>query len=153
MNKTFAKNRKSYHDYTMIESFEAGMSLTGAEVKSIRAGHINLLGSYVSIEGNIVTLKQCNISRPENLNTWSINGFDELREKKLLLNKREIKKIHNMVKEKTFTIIVTEVYQRDGTSTIKCKLNVAKGKKNYDKRNDLKNKQADIDTARQMKDY
>jgi len=151
MQKQYTKNRKAYHDYEMIESFEAGMSLTGAEVKSIRAGHINLQGSYAHIEGNKVILKQCHISKPDHIG-YNGKSFAEERERPLLLKKSEIQKIHKMVQEKGLSLIITEVYQRENTSTIKCKLNVAKGKRDYDKRETLKRKQADIDTKRQMKE-
>ena len=151
-NKTYAKNRKAYHDYEMVESYEAGMKLTGAQVKSIRAGTINLLGSYASIEDNGIFLKQCHISKPEHLG-FSGNSFDENAHIALLLHKKEINEIHKEVQSNGISLIITEVYQREGTGVIKCKLNVAKGKKDYDKRETLKRKQADIDTKRQMKDY
>jgi len=151
-NKTYVKNRKAFHDYEMLENFEAGISLTGAEVKSVRDGNINLLGSYVFIEGNSVILKQCHISKPDHLG-YNGKSFNETRHRNLLLHKKEIQKIHKIVKEKGISLIVTDVYQREGTGTIKCKLNVAKGKRDYDKRETLKRKQADIDTKRQIKDY
>jgi len=153
MNKVYSKNRKSYHDFEMIESLEVGICLTGPEVKAVREGRINLLGSYVSIKGNTVILKQCHISRPDNINNYAIRDFDELRERRLLMHKKEIAKFHKKVKENKFTLIVTEVYQREGTGVIKCKLNLAKGKSYSDKRQSLKEKQAKIDTARHLKDY
>jgi SsrA-binding protein len=151
-NKTYVKNRKSYHDYEMLSSYEAGMKLTGAQVKSIRNGNINLLGSYASIEEDGVFLKQCHISKPDHIG-YNGRSFDEKASIPLLLHKSEIQKILKEVQEKSKTLIVTEVYQREGTGTIKCKLNIAKGKRDYDKREALKRKQADIDSKRQMKDY
>ena len=154
MNKTYSKNRKSYHDYEMMESYEAGMKLSGAQVKSIRASTVSLLGSYASVDGNQIILKQCHISRPDHLGIEA-KGFDEHAYIALLLSKKQIRDIHKAVKEKGVSLIVTEIYQRDDTKVIKCKLNVAKGKRDYDKRETLKRKQADIDTKRQIrnKDY
>jgi len=151
-NKTYAKNRKAYYDYEMLQSFEAGMKLTGPQVKSIRAGTINLLGSYVSIEDNKVLFKQCHISKPNNLGYNGIS-FDENAIIPLLLHKSEIQKILKEVQEKSKTLIVTEVYQREGTGTIKCKLNVARGKRDYDKRETLKRKAQEMDAKREMKNY
>jgi SsrA-binding protein len=153
MNKQYARNKKAYHDYEMIESYEAGMKLSGAQVKSIRASTVNLLGSYASVEdNNQIVLKQIHISRPDHLGYMG-KSFNETEPVVLLLNKKEIKEIHKMVKEPGISLIVTEIYQRENTKTIKCKLNVAKGKRDYDKRESLKRKQADIDTKRQMKNY
>lgn len=149
-NITYTKNKKAYHDYEMLDSIEAGISLKGSEVKSIRKGQVNLLGSFVYIEGNKIILKQCHISRPDHIGKVS---HEEERPKPLLLNKSEIKKLHKEVQIEGLTLIVTEIYQREGTKNIKCKLNIAKGKKNYDKRKVLKEKQADIDVKRQIKDY
>jgi len=149
-NKTYTKNRKAYHDYEMIESIEAGISLTGPEVKAVRNGQVNLLGSFVFIEDNKVILKQCHISRPDHIGN---KPHEEERPRNLLLHKSEIQKLHKMVQAKGLTLIVTEIYQREGTGSIKCKLNVAKGKRDFDKREILKRKQADIDTKRQMKEY
>jgi len=150
MNKTYSKNKKAYHDFTMLETFEAGISLTGPEVKSVRASTINLKGSYVSIQDDKIALKGFHISRPSHLGNKS---HDETRDKFLLLTKKEIKKIRKAVKETGVTLIVTEIYQREGTKKIKVKLNIAKGNKSYDKRAILKEKQLDRDTKRQTKDY
>ena len=150
MQKQYAKNKKAYHDYEIIESIEVGIKLTGPEVKSVRNSQINLLGSYASIEGTIVLLKQCHISRPDHIGG---KAFDELRQRPLLLHKSEILKLHNKVKEKGLSLAVTEVYQRDGCGTIKCKLNLVKGKRDYDKRQDLKAKAQAMDTKRALKDY
>jgi SsrA-binding protein len=154
MNKTYSKNRKAYNDYTMVESFEAGMKLSGAQVKSIRASTVNLLGSYASVENNgkQIFLKQCHISRPDHLGAEA-KGFDEHAYIPLLLSKKQIRDIHKMVKEKGTSLIVTEIYQRDDTKVIKCKLNVAKGKRDYDKRETLKRKSQEMDTKRALKDY
>jgi len=151
-NKTYAKNRKAYHDYEMIEFYEAGMKLTGPQVKSIRAGTINLLGSYAMIDEDGIFLKQCHISKPDHLG-YNGNSFDEDAVIPLLLHKSEIQKILKEVQEKSKTLIVTEVYQREGTGTIKCKLNVARGKRDYDKRETLKRKAQEMDAKREMKNY
>jgi len=152
MNKDYAKNKKAFFDYEMLETYEAGISLSSSEVKSIREWKVTLLGSYASVDGNSIILKQCSISKPDNI-TYNSNEHSENRHKKLLLNKKEIEKIKKRVSEKGISLIVTKIYQRDNTKFIKCTLNVAKGKRNYDKRETIKRRESDIDTARQLKDY
>jgi SsrA-binding protein len=151
-NKTYSKNRKAYHDYEMIKSYEAGMRLTGPQVKSIRASTINLLGSYASVEDGQVFLKQCHISKPNNLG-YNGNFFDENANIPLLLNKKEINDIYKAIKERGITLIPLAIYQRENTKSIKIEIALAKGKRDYDKRQALKNKQASIDTSRELKKY
>jgi len=141
----YAKNKKAFYDYEFSESFEAGIILKGNEVKSIRDGRINLKGSWVSIENNEVILKNCYISKYES--SVSFETYDELRNRKLLLHKKEINKIINIVNKTGYTLIITEIYQRKG-KTIKAKLMIGKGKKDYDKRRILKNKQIKMDLDR-----
>lgn len=151
--KAYAKNKKAYHDYTMEDCIEVGLSLQGTEVKSVRKSRVQLKGSYVSIDikTNRVKLVNCHISRPDHIS--HNKSHDETRDKYLLLHKKEIQKLYAKVQEKGYTLIVTEIYQPEGGKKIKAKLCLAKGKDNYDKRAALKEKQLDIETKRMMKDY
>lgn len=150
--KTYTNNKKAKFDYNIIETYEAGIVLTGAEVKSVRKGSINLLGSFVNIdlETNTIQLKQCSISKPDHLG-YQARSFDELRVKYLLLNKKEINSILKEVLKPGYSIIPLSVYQREGTSTIKVKIGLSKGKKNHDKRSALKEKDLKIDMDRTIK--
>lgn len=150
----YSKNKKAYHDYEILDTYEAGISLTGAEVKAVRASQINLLGSFISIEGNKVQLKQCTISRPDHLG-YENRNFDETRIKFLLLNKKEIAKIYKEVQNPGYSIIPLEIYQREGTGTIKAKIAVCKGKSHKDKRQVLKEKdqKREMDRIIKNKDY
>jgi len=150
--KSYSKNRKARHDYSFIKTYEAGMKLSGAQVKSVRAGTISLLGSYISIEQNRVILKQVTISEPPNLGYMS-NSFDEKAEIYLLLNKKEISEMLKLVQERGISIIPLEVHQPKDTKTIKVKIAVAKGKRDYDKRNDLKEKTQKRDVEISLKGY
>ena len=149
--KTYSKNRKAFHDFIIEDTFEAGLSLTGPEVKSIRAGNVSLKGSYISVTPKKAVLKQVNITKPDNLDGYSNISFIENREIPLLLQKKEILKLFNEVKQERYSIIPLEIYQRENTKYIKIKIALAKGKREYDKRHSLKEKQAKIDTNRALK--
>ena len=148
--KIYAKNKKAYFDYEIIESYEAGIILLGPEVKGILDARIQLKGSYVQIKNNELYLISCSISKPEGNPSWVFH--DELREKKLLMHKKEIQKLNVKVQEKGFTLIVTEVY-KDTSKKIKVKLCLVKGKALYDKKSVIKERQLDIETKRILKDY
>ena len=152
--KLYNKNRKAYHDYEILDTYEAGISLTGAEVKAVRSSHINLLGSFISIENNKVQLKQCTISRPDHLG-YENKNYDETRIKFLLLNKKEIAKMYKEVQNPGYSIIPLEVYQREGTGSIKVKIAICKGKSHRDKRQVLKEKdqKREMDIVIKNKDY
>jgi SsrA-binding protein len=151
--KIYSKNKKAYHDYEILDTIEAGLSLQGTEVKSIRKSQVNLKGSYVIIDTkfNSVRLVNCHISRPDHISHNKVH--DETRDKYLLLHKKEIEKLYNKVQEKGFTLIITKIYQPDNSKKIKAELALAKGKHTYDKKQALKEKQLDIETKRQMKEY
>jgi len=151
MNVTYSKNKKAYHDYEMIQSYEAGMVLNSAQVKSIRASTVNLLGSYASVDDGKIVLKQAHISKPDNVH--HVKNFDEHAHIFLKISKKELREIHKAVKEKNTTLIVSEIYQRENTKFIKCKLNIARGKRDYDKREALKRKSQEMDAKRELKDY
>lgn len=148
--KTFSKNKKAFHDYHIIETVEAGIKLTGAEVKSIRASNVQLKGSYVIIKDNQLYLTGCHISKPSNI---GVQPYDETRDKILLLSKREKLKLMDKVSQKSFTLVVLEIYQPETSRNIKAKLALVQGKKDYDKRHDLKEKQLDRDAKRDMKNF
>lgn len=147
----YSKNKKAFHLYEMIECVEAGISLLGSEVKSVRKANINLLGSYVVIKDGMVKLVSCHISRPDHLGTHT--KFDETRDRSLLLHKKEVRKFHEKVKEKGYTLVVTEVYQSENSKKIKVKLCLGRGMSDYNKRAALKEKDLDMETKRILKDY
>jgi SsrA-binding protein len=144
----YAKNKKAYHDYAIIESFTAGLSLLGTEVKSIRSSNIQLRGSYCYIKDNRIFLTDAHISRPSYLRVNQ--HFEESREIPLLVTKSELKKITEKVKEKGISLVITKIFQPEDSKKIKAELALVKGKKEYDKRETLKRKQADIDAKREM---
>ena len=142
--KIISTNRKAFHEYHIFDKFNAGMVLTGSEIKSIRKGAINLKDSFVKIDDAEVFLYNCHISPYEQGNRYN---HEEKRTRKLLLNKKEIDKLIGRIKKDGYAIVPLEVYLENGWAKIEIAL--AKGKKLYDKRDDLAKKaQArDIDRA------
>jgi len=127
--KIIARNKKAYHDFEISEKIEAGIVLQGTEVKSIREGRINLKEAYARIRSGEAWLMQCHISPYSHGN---VHNHDPVRQRKLLLHKREIKKLIGKVKERGMTVIPLAVYLKDGL--IKVELGLGKGKKTIDKR-------------------
>lgn len=146
-NKTLAENRKARHDYFIEESFEAGIELVGTEVKSIRAGRANLKDSYADIVNGEVFVKNMHVSPYEKGNIFN---KDPLRERKLLMHKTEISRLIGFTTQKGYTLVPLSLYLKDGR--VKVNLAVAKGKKDYDKRDAMLEKAAKIDIDRQMKE-
>ncbi|WP_125153442.1 SsrA-binding protein SmpB [Clostridium rectalis] len=146
-NRTLAENRKARHDYFVEEAFEAGIELVGTEVKSIRAGKANLKDSYADIRNGEVFVCNMHISPYEKGNIFN---RDPLRERKLLLHKEQILKLASFTAQKGYTLIPLSLYLKNGK--VKVNLGVARGKKNYDKRNDMLEKAAKRDIDRQMKE-
>ena len=145
--KLIAKNPTARHNYEIIDTIEAGIVLTGTEIKSVRSGKVNLKDSYAVIEKNReVFVYSMNISSYENGNIYN---KDPLRPKKLLLNKREINKIIGMTSQKGYSLIPISLYFKG--NFVKMELGIGRGKKLYDKREDLKKKEADMKIARFMK--
>lgn len=145
--KIIAKNPVAYHNYEIIDTIETGIVLYGTEIKSIRMGKVNLKDSYAVIEKNReVFVYSMNISSYENGNIYN---KDPLRPKKLLLNKREINKIIGMTSQKGYSLIPISLYFKG--NFVKMELGIGRGKKLYDKREDLKKKEADMKIARFMK--
>jgi SsrA-binding protein len=140
--KTVASNRRAYHEYFIVETYEAGIALKGTEVKSIRAGQVTFQDSYASIRNGEVWLIGLYIAPFEKGN---INNHDPSRDRKLLLHKREIAKLHSTSAEKGMSLIPLSVYFNKNNA--KVSLGVAKGKKLYDKRETIKKR----DQEREMR--
>ena len=144
--KTIADNRKARHDYFILESYEAGIELTGTEVKSIRDGGLNLKDSWISIDNGELFIKQMHISPYEKGNIFN---KDPLRTRKLLMHKREIMKLLGQVKQDGLTLIPISVYFKG--SRVKVQVGLCKGKKLYDKRAVQAKKDSDRAIERAMK--
>ena len=145
--KTIAENRKARHDYFVIESFEAGIELFGTEVKSVRAGTVNLKDSYCEIDRGELFALGVHISPYEHGNIFN---KDPLRPKRLLMHKREIMRLAGLVSREGYTLIPLSLYLKG--SHVKMALGLCKGKKLYDKRDDIAKRDADRVIERQMKD-
>ncbi len=136
--KTIATNRKARHDYTIMETFEAGLVLRGAEVKSLREGNASLVDGYASIKAGEGWLVGIHISPYEH---GSIQDYDPARSRKLLLHKKELRKLHGRMKERGLTVIPLKLYFKNGVA--KVLLGVARGKKEHDKRQDISKRDAE----------
>ena len=135
--KIIAKNRKAHHDYFIEETYEAGIVLTGTEVKSIRLGKVNLKDSYADVKQGEVYLHNMHISPYEKGNIFN---SDPTRDRKLLLNRREINKLIGYIQQRGYSLIPLQIYLARGL--VKVQLAVAKGKKLYDKRSDVAKRDA-----------
>ena len=135
-NNNTISNKKAFFDYEILEKFEAGMILSGAEVKAIRAGKANLKGSYVAILSDGPYVFELHISEYDKRSDKVI--YNPIQKRKLLLNKKEIETLVKIEKTSGLTIVPTKIYFKRGL--IKLEIAVGKGKKNYDKRNALKQK-------------
>ena len=144
--KIISNNRKAFHDYTIIEKFDAGLVLTGTEIKSIRKGTLNLKDGFAKIEDNEAWLYNVHISPYEQGNRFNP---DPVRKRKLLLNKKEILKIASKVKKEKYTIVPLNIFLENGWA--KCEIALAKGKQLFDKREDITKKTMDRDIARNIK--
>lgn len=142
--KVVATNRKARHEFFIEETYEAGIVLKGTEVKSIRQGKINIKESYASIEKGEVFINNLHISPYEQGNIYNV---DPIRKRKLLLHKRQIRKLTDDTMKKGYTLVPLSVYIKDGR--VKVEIAVAKGKKLYDKREDIAKK----DAMRRMKQH
>ncbi len=142
--KIIAQNRKAHHDYQIQETVEAGLVLTGPEVKSLRLGQANLKDSYARLKEGEVFLYEVHISPYENS---PLQEQDPTRVRKLLLHKQEIRRLKNKIQEKGFTIVPLRLYFLGGKA--KVELALAKGKKLYDKREAIKKKDMKREADRQ----
>jgi SsrA-binding protein len=143
---SIAENRKAFHDFHLLETFEAGIALLGTEVKAIREGRVNLRDSFARIEDGEVFLYNVNIS------SYSHRGYadhEPLRRRKLLLHRDEIRKLVGKTVEKGMTLVPVRLYYKNGR--VKVAVSLAKGKKEYDKRETIKRREADRETRAAMK--
>lgn len=144
--KIIAENRKAFHDYFIDEKFEAGVVLSGTEVKSLRAGRVNLKDSYVQCKEGEIFLVGVHISPYEQGNRFNL---DPMRTRKLLMHKNEIIRLYSTVKQDGLTLVPTKCYFKDGK--VKFEIGLARGKKNYDKRDASAEKSAKREIDRAMK--
>ena len=145
--KIIATNKKAYHEYYIEETYEAGMVLTGTEVKSLRLGNVNIKESFCRIMRGELFINNMNISPYEQGNR---ENHDPTRIRKLLLHKAEIDKLIRKVEEKGLSLVPTKIYFKNGY--VKLEVGVARGKKLHDKRESLKKKQADREMAKIFKE-
>ncbi len=145
--KTLAQNKKARHEYFILETFEAGIELCGTEVKSIRQGKVNMTDAYASITDGEVWIKQMNISPFEQGNIFN---RDPLRERKILLHKKEIRKLIGQLQQDGLSLIPLSLYLKG--SIVKVSLALAKGKKLYDKREDIAKRDARRNIDRAIKE-
>lgn len=146
--KVVAQNKKAHHDYTILETYEAGIVLTGTEIKSIRAARITLKDGFAQIKNGEIWLNNVHITPYDQGNIWN---QDPDRTRKLLLKKKEILKLANELKGTGMTLVPLKVYLKDGFA--KVLLGLAKGKHDYDKRESIKRREQNRDIARQMKNF
>src|SRR5712671_6117390 len=141
-----AENRKAFHDYYILETFEAGVALLGTEVKAIREGRVNLRDSFARVEGGEIFLYNVNIS------SYSHRGYadhEPLRQRKLLLHREEIRKLIGKTTERGMTLVPVRLYFKNGR--VKVAIGLAKGKKEYDKRETIKRRETDRETRAAVK--
>ena len=144
--KTIAQNRKAFHDYFVEEKLECGIALFGTEVKSIRQGKVNLKESWAQIRKGEIWVEGMHISPYEQGNIFN---RDPLRAKKLLLHRKEIRKLDSLVMKQGFTLVPLELYFRDGR--VKVQLGLCKGKKLHDKRDDMAKRDTDREIQRALR--
>lgn len=146
--KIIAQNRRARYDYFLEQKFEAGIVLLGTEVKSIRRGEVHLSEAYVDLRDNEVYITGMHINQFKEANQFN---HDEDRRRKLLLNKREIKKLFDATQLSGYTIVPTKIYLKNGL--VKLEIAIAKGKAEYDKRETVKKRDAQREIERSIKQY
>lgn len=145
--KQIAQNKKAYHDYFIEDKYEAGIELSGTEVKSIRMGKVNIKDSYINYRNGEMFIFGMHISPYEKGNIFN---KDPIRTRRLLLHKREINKIFGLMQRQGYTVVPTSCYFKD--SLVKVEIALAKGKKLYDKRDTEAKKSADRDMSRALRE-
>jgi SsrA-binding protein len=145
--KTIASNRKARHDYEILDTYEAGLVLMGSEIKSIRAGHVNLREGFVQPREDELWLLNVHIASYEQA---SVFGHEPLRPRKLLLHRKEINRIMSRIQEKGLTVVPLMIYLVKGRA--KVEIGLARGKKLYDKRENLKKRDSDRQIQRSMRE-
>ena len=146
--KILANNKRANYDYFLEDKFEAGIVLSGSEVKSIKNAQLSLAEAYVDIINNEVYLREMHVAQYREANQYN---HTEVRNRKLLLNKREINKLMGSVSQAGYTIVPTKVYVKHGM--IKVEIALAKGKANYDKRETIKKREVDRELRARLKQY
>ncbi|MCS7220395.1 MAG: SsrA-binding protein SmpB [Anaerolineae bacterium] len=146
--KTIATNRKAYHDYEVVDTLEAGIVLTGTEIKSIREGRVNLRDGFAIIRGGEVWLLNVHIAPYPGGNR---QNHEPRRERKLLLHRREINRLAGRVQEKGWTLVPLRLYLKDNKAKIE--LGLVRGKREYDKREAIAKREAEREVQREMKDW
>ena len=144
--KVISSNKKAFHDFIICERYTAGIVLMGTEIKSIRNGKINIKDTYVNIKNGEVFIYGMHISPYEFGNRFNL---DPLRNRKLLLNRREIDKLYGMIQQKSVSLVPISIYFKG--NKIKLEIGIGKGKKLYDKREDLAKKDAEMKIKRALK--
>ena len=145
--KVVATNRKAFHDYHIDERYEAGIALQGTEVKAMREGRVNLKDSFARVDRNEVILHNCHISPYSHGN---IMNHDPLRPRKLLLHRREINKLMGRTQQKGLTLVPLKMYF-NAAGKAKVEIGLGKGKQQFDRREDIKDREARRDVERAMK--
>jgi SsrA-binding protein len=145
-SKTITVNRKAYHDYLILESLEAGIVLTGSEIKSIRAGQVNIRDAYAKPENGELWLVNAHIAAYEAASRF---GHEPNQPRKLLLHRRQIDELTAMVAQKGLTVVPLKLYIKKGTA--KLEIGVARGKRLHDKRDAIARRETEIEIARAMK--
>ena len=144
--KVVTQNKKAFHDYFILYTYEAGIELKGTEIKSVRLGHVNLKDAFIRFKNDEAFIENMHIAPYEQGNIFN---HEPLRNRKLLLHKKQIKKLQREVKENGLTVVPTKLYFN--TSKLKVEIALARGKKLYDKRQDMKAKDAKRDMERALK--
>lgn len=145
--RVVATNRKAYHDYFIEETYEAGIALTGTEIKSVRAGAVNLRDAYATVQNGEMLLQNVHISPYEAGNRFNVDPY---RTRKLLLHRKEINRLMGRVQEKGLTIVPLRMYLKKNRA--KVELALVKGKRQYDKRESISKRDADREIERAMKE-
>jgi SsrA-binding protein len=145
--KVIATNKNAYHDYEILETLETGIALTGSEVKSLREGRVSLKESYADFKQGELFLVDCNISPYHAANVFN---HQPLRPRKLLLHRRELKRLTGKLQEKGLTLIPTKIYLSN-RSLVKIELALARGKKTYEKREALKKRDIEREIRAEIK--
>lgn len=143
---SYSKNKKAFHDYIILDTYEAGIVLSGEEVKSIKNSEANLKGAFVDIHNNEAYINEMHISRYSNSSNFA---YDPSRKRKIILHRKEIEKIDKALSEKGVTAIPLELYAKKGL--IKVSIGLCKGKKLFDKRETLKKRSQELEIKRQFR--
>jgi SsrA-binding protein len=146
--KIISRNRKAGHEYHLFDTYEAGLVLVGSEIKSIRAGHVSLQEAFVTEQGGELWVLNMHIAEYRQA---SRRGHEPLRPRKLLLHRKEINRIIEGMTQKGFTVVPTRLYLKNGRA--KLEIAVARGKKLYDKRQDLRKRDDQRQVERALRDY